>query len=382
MSLNTGSIVWENGPAWKARRRWIISALRHFGMGKRSMEVQINREATTFCQEAAEYKSKPFDPEHIVNCAVTNIICSIAFGRRYEYQDPEFVELLKNLLAFFRQCNIKSIEMHLPFIMSFPMFKYKTLSAKHIVEFTKKQVKQHVETFDLENIRDVTDRLLAERETCSDDEKAFFDPDVMCSSITTIFLAGAETTSSTLKWFILFMAAYQNVQAKVHEEIDRVLEGRSPTMTDRQLLPYLEATTYEVQRLGNVLGTTIPHGTAEECTIKGYKIPKGTTILLNLYRIHRDPKYWDDPLLFNPLRFFKEDSQTVHKPESFMPFGIGRRACLGENLAKMEIFIFMVNFFQKFKVEIPAGHPQPDVEPEIGLTFSPKPFQVCVNARG
>ncbi|XP_033105470.1 cytochrome P450 2C23-like [Anneissia japonica] len=377
-----GSIVWENGPAWKTKRRWMLSALRHFGMGKRSLEKQINAEADIFCQEAAKFKSQPFDPKHFVNCAVANIICSISFGQRYDYLDPEFTELLKNLLAFFRQCNLSNIEMHIPSIMNLPMFRHKRIPSLYLINFLKNQVKQHKETFDPDNIRDIIDRMLSEVQISSDEEKSYTDPEHIWSSILTIFIAGAETTFSTLMWFLLYVASYQDVQAKLHEEIDRVLEGSKPTMADRTRLPYFEATTYEVQRLGNIAGTSLPHANAEEFVLKGHKIPKGTIINLNLKRIHTDPKYWHDPMTFNPARFLDEDGQKVKKLNVFMPFGIGRRACLGESLAKMEMFLFMTNFFQKFKVTIPEGHPQPDFDPVVGLTMSPKQFKVCAIPRG
>ncbi|XP_071946123.1 cytochrome P450 2U1-like [Antedon mediterranea] len=376
-----GSVVWENGPAWKARRRWMITALRYFGMGKRSLEVKIKTEIDIFCQETGNYRSDPFNPQHIVNCAVANIICNIAFGDRYEYSDPEFQELLQNLLKFFKQCSLKNIETHIPSIMSLPMFKHKALPAIYLTEFVRNQVKKHKETFDPENIRDITDRLLAEGEMCDKEEKKFFNADVMWTSLLTIFIAGAETTSSTLMWFFIYMATYQEVQDKVRKEIDDVLDGRKPTMADQTSLSYFEATTCEVQRLGNIAGATLPHGNAQECLVKGYKLPKGTIINLNLYRIHTDPKYWDDPMTFDPSRFLIEDGQKVNKPKMFMPFGIGRRACLGESMAKMEIFLFMTNFFQRFKLIIPEGEPLPDLDPLVGLTMSPKPFKICAIPR-
>ncbi|XP_033099713.1 cytochrome P450 2U1-like [Anneissia japonica] len=376
-----GSVVWENGPAWKTRRKWMMSALRHFGMGKRSIETKLNVEADMLCHEAAKYQSQPFNPQHIINCSVANVICSLCFGERYDYSDPEFVSLLDNLMKYFRQTNLQNIETHMPFLIDLPMFRYKKLAVTQIQEFIQRRIAEHQSSFQPNVNRDLIDLLLLEVEKSRENEDGYFQPDTMWSTIFAIFVAGAETTSSSLSWFILYMARFPKIQSKVHEEIDRVLEGRRPTMADKSLLPYFEASIYESQRLGNTAPTTLPHSNNEDFYLEGYKIPKGTTISINQHRMHTSPRYWNEPTEFNPSRFLTNDGQKVKKPESFMPFGIGRRACPGESLAKSEMFVFMTNFMQRFKVVMPDDQNPPCLDPHVGITLIPKPYQICTIPR-
>ena len=104
----------------------------------------------------------------------------------------------------------------------------------------------------------------------------------------------------------------------------------------------------------------------------------------NIYRFHTDPEYWGDPKAFRPARFLKKEGQKFKtvKHDMFMPYGIGKRVCMGETLAKAELWLFITAILKKFTISLPKNHPVPDPEDDIaGLTRSPKPFYVQVKAR-
>ena len=94
MNIIIGSLVFENGEGWKVHRRLTLTALRNFGMGKRSLENKINEESRYLASSFAQLDGKPFDPQHLIQNAVANIICSISLGSRYDYDDPDFKGLL------------------------------------------------------------------------------------------------------------------------------------------------------------------------------------------------------------------------------------------------------------------------------------------------
>ncbi len=145
----------------------------------------------------------------------------------------------------------------------------------------------------------------------------------MVQIIGDLFGAGTETTSTTLKWSLVYMIRHPNIQAKVRNEIHNTIgHHRLPSMTDKISLPYTEACVMETQRLADVVPLGVPHTTIEDIVFRGYDIPKGTTVMSNLYSVHRDTRVWKDPYTFNPERFLDEDGK-VHRIEQLIPFSMG-----------------------------------------------------------
>uniref|UniRef100_A0A5F9DHC9 unspecific monooxygenase n=1 Tax=Oryctolagus cuniculus TaxID=9986 RepID=A0A5F9DHC9_RABIT len=168
---------------------------------------------------------------------------------------------------------------------------------------------------------------------------------------------------------------------KVHEEIERVIgPDRAPSLTDKAQMPYTEAAIMEVQRLTAVVPLAIPHMTSEETVLQGYTIPKGTVIIPNLWSVHRDPAIWEKPDDFYPGRFLDDQGQLIKK-ETFIPFGIGKRVCMGEQLAKMELFLMFVSLMQSFKFALPKDSEKPVLTGRFGLTLAPHPFNVIISKR-
>lgn len=168
---------------------------------------------------------------------------------------------------------------------------------------------------------------------------------------------------------------------KVQGEIDAVIgRDRVPSLTDKGCLPFTEATIMEVQRMTVVVPLAIPHMASETTVFRGYTIPKGTVVIPNLWSVHRDPSVWDTPDDFNPSRFLDEQGKLMRK-EYFIPFGIGRRVCMGEQLAKMELFLMFTNLMQAFTFRLPNGKPPPPMHGRFGLTLAPCSYTVCVTPR-
>lgn len=110
-------------------------------------------------------------------------------------------------------------------------------------------------------------------------------------------------------------------------------------------------------------------------TLNGLTIPKGTQVIPLIHAVHMDPTLWKDPEAFNPERFIGADG-SIHKPDFFIPFGVGRRMCLGDVLAKAELFLFLSSLLHVFSLQVPEGHPMPSLKGRAGVTVSPEKFQV------
>ncbi len=147
--------------------------------------------------------------------------------------------------------------------------------------------------------------------------------DQLCQIICDLFGAGTETTASTLKWSLIYMINNPHIQKQVHREIYHIIGyHRPPSMKDKSSLPYTESCVLETQRMADIIPLGVPHATTEDIKFRGYDIPKGTTVMSNLYSVHRDARVWKDPYTFNPERFLDEDGK-VHKREQLIPFSMG-----------------------------------------------------------
>ncbi|ELT98147.1 hypothetical protein CAPTEDRAFT_120172, partial [Capitella teleta] len=160
----------------------------------------------------------------------------------------------------------------------------------------------------------------------------------------------------------------------------QVLGDRPPTMADRAKLPFVEATISEVQRIRTIVPLSVVHSTAQDATLRGYTIPKGTWVFPMLYAVSADEKQWKQPADFNPERFFDASGDYV-KRESLVPFSVGPRMCAGEMLAKMELFIFFTMMLQNFRFSKSSSDQKIDLDPILGVTWSPKPQNIQLTRR-
>ena len=187
-----------------------------------------------------------------------------------------------------------------------------------------------------------------------------------------MFFAGSDTTSTTTNWTIIHLLADPAWQEEVHAELNRVLDGRAPTMADLVDLPKMEATITETLRL-NPAAPLVFHANTDTVMLRDYVIPANTMVLINVYHINRDPEVFPDPDTFNPRRWISEGGKFRGDMVDKTPtFGAGRRACLGRPLARMELFLLLCRLMQTFAFTVPEGHPRPSGE-IVGDSVIPTP---------
>merc|ERR1719222_489769 len=175
------------------------------------------------------------------------------------------------------------------------------------------------------------------------------------------------------------MMHYPDIQTKIQAELDQVANGRTfIDLNDKVNLPYTEATIHEAWRLWPIAPFGPPRTIYKEVQIGNYVVPKNTGIMYNTHTLHMDEKYWGDPLLFRPERLIVDGKFEPN--ERLLPFGIGRRRCLGENLARMETFLFFTNLMLNFNFK-PVNGELPDLGPEAGFTNGPFPYSVHITSR-
>ncbi|XP_041647350.1 cytochrome P450 2J4-like [Cheilinus undulatus] len=379
--LNSGmGIIGSNGNLWRQQRRFALSTLRNFGLGKRSLEPVILNEFTYCLKDFQSLNGKPYNPRLIINNAVSNVICSMVFGHRYEYSNERF----RKLISYFETSLQIQISLWSWFYNSFPLLM-RYLPGPHytlrhifddITAFIREELKEHKQNWDPLVQRDYIDCYLNEIQMSEVQANNTFSEENLVFCVLDLFVAGTETTTSTLLWAFLYMAQHPEIQAKVQAEIDEMIgQSRPPSLEDRVNVPYTDAVIHEVQRMGNTVPLSLPHFTNQEIELGGYTIPKGITVIPNLTSVLYDKNEWETPFTFNPGHFLNKEGKFV-KPAAFLPFSAGKRLCPGEGLAKMELFLFFTSFMQHFTFSMPPGT-KPDMNFNFSIVLSPHKYNIC-----
>nr|XP_016851179.1 PREDICTED: cytochrome P450 2C39 isoform X2 [Anolis carolinensis] len=377
-------IVLSNGHVWKQQRRFGLVTLRKLGVGRKSVESQIEEESQQLVEVFAREKGQPFDPALPITNSICNVICAITFGYRFPLEDETFKKIM-DAVAFTLAFGLSLFHLLyeiFPWLMKhLPGPHKEALNATEmLLSLAKKEIQEHKEQKSFQEPRDFIDFYLSEIEKRKNDPTFTYDDENLAQDIHDFFIAGTETTATSLKWAILLLANHPDIQDKAYKEIEDVLCSSSFIYQDLKKLPYTNAVLHEIQRLKYPLLFGIPRQTAKDVKIRGFLIPKGTIVIPNIRTVLLDPEHWESPNEFNPKHFLDQDGHFVAR-EEYLAFGAGARVCLGEQLARMEFFIFLVNLMRAFRFQLPPGVKKINEEPRTGLTTPPHPYKVCAVPR-
>ncbi|XP_068461030.1 cytochrome P450 1D1 [Clinocottus analis] len=389
------------GPAWMLHKKLCKNALRSFSQAAPRGSGATCLLEEHICAEAAEMVAvmreqavakgemgndmKGIDPVMLLVTSVANVVCALCFGKRYDYNDKEFLTIVhinNEVLRIFAAGNLADF---------FPVFRYfpspsmrKMVQHIHRMnEFMERSIEEHINTFDKNCIRDITDALIA---LCEDKEEnkdmSVLSDSQIIHTVIDIFGAGFDTIIAGLEWSLLYLIKYPDIQERIHQEIDdHIGTARLPMFSDKPKMPFTEAFIYEVFRHASYIPFTIPHCTTRNTTLNGYFIPKDTCVFINQYQVNHDLDLWCDPETFRPERFLGS-SGLLNKEltEKVLIFGMGKRRCLGDGFARLEMFVFLTTLLHGLRIENVSGQ-KLDLSTDFGLTMKPRPYRIAISSR-
>ncbi|KAI6198696.1 CYtochrome P450 family [Aphelenchoides besseyi] len=359
-------IIGTNGDLWREQRRFALTTLRDFGMNKTLMQERILDEVQTLCANVnLELNAGvvEHDFRRHTDICVGSIINSLVCGYRFTENNREgdFYKLkdcLNNMNKAFGSF-FASLPITIPVLRKFPVFKqrfeYAISHFHYILEFLKDNIEQHEHQNDYETMNepnDFIDAFLIERARREREGQPH----------TFTWLAGQETTNTTITWAIGYLICHSEAQKRLHEELDRVVgSDRMVTIADKQNLPFAQACVLESQRRANIIPLNTLRVNSKPIEVCGMTLPKGTTVIPQMSTLFVDPMVFPNPLEFNPSRFIDDEGQLKHCNE-MIPFSLGRRSCIGESLARMELYLIITNLFNQYEFCFPGVNSDANVE--------------------
>nr|CAB3235520.1 cytochrome P450 2J2 [Phallusia mammillata] len=367
--------------SWKVQRTFGFRALMGKGLGGNSIETRILTQVEVLLQHLKQKNEQPFLLEDDLLASVANIIGDIIMK---EYCDKEQNEKLLNYVFE----SVKSIRTSAFVFMAVSMFPWIRFFPPICGQFNEMKkgmkigsdifneiIEQHLKDSEFHEARDFTDLFLLEYKR----NTPGFSKKQLLYYLKDLIAGGVETSVSSIRWMCLHMVKYPEIQKKIHMEIDSVI-GPDGNVTLSCDLPYTKAFIQEVFRTSPPAPIGVPRATTEDLYFMGYFIPKNTQVMANLWHVHHDPTIWPDPTRFDPERHLDNNRQFV-KSDKIIAFSIGPRSCIGESLARKEIFLFFVSILQKFDVCGNKEHPVPCMKGAPGIVYSPYPYKFVMKLR-
>lgn len=375
-------ILFTDSKFYQEQRKFVHTQLKKYGLRKEILMENVQREVRAVIDDI---KRKMKDDGAITSDSLfgeqlLQTVWALLAGNEGHLDDLEVSKLHRVMEDVSRSTSLSGTA-----FSNFPFLKYicpdycgynaYVRVNKTVMEFSSKLIQG------LEKTRNPNPSLIRDYlERMDPVGESNFNKDNLMAICLDIFTAGFETTYNTLGFAMFYIVVYPDLQKKAQDEIDRVVgRKRLPTLDDKPQLPYVESVVLESIRMFTGRTFLVPRRAMKDTTFNGYFIPKDTVLFGNSRGTFMDPNVgWTNPSVFNPERFMKDGSLNV--PDGFIPFGLGKRRCLGEDLAKANLFLLIAGLLQTFNFK-PVPDDPPQFEVMDGLTAAIKPFNMIVSLR-
>ena len=334
-----------------------------------------------------EWVNTPLDVSRFFNISSVSSLWRIISGERLKIGDPKLQDLMIYLQKFVLEFGSPVVSIFLNSSVKFGLIKQLGFTSIHqyadkMFQFCNEYIELHrkkpidgdspltfIEAFlhKIQEQKNPLDPLHGDRGILN-----------LQNTVLDLFMAGSDTTATTLNWAMMYMVLYPDIQTKVRNELNAQIGFKKAKVADKNLTPYVEAVIHEIQRKSSIAPFGVFHNTSHPMKVGKYEIPKNTAIAPMLSEIMHDPEYFPEPEEFNPERYLSRDENGEKKftpNPKVIPFGTGKRRCLGENLARMSVYKFFTSLIQKY--EIVSGQEEPILDEHSGgFILNPKPYKL------
>ncbi|XP_019056802.1 PREDICTED: flavonoid 3'-monooxygenase isoform X5 [Tarenaya hassleriana] len=352
------------GQRWRMLRK--ISSVHLFSAKALEDSRHVRQEEVgAFTRELARAKTNPVNLSQLVNVCVVNALGRVMIGRRLfgvgaDPRAEEFKSMVTEMMSLAGVFNVGDFIPALDWLdLQGVAAKMKRLH-KRFDGFLSSILEEHEINGPDENKSDMLSTLISLKGKDLDGDGSTLTDTEIKALLLNMFSAGTDTSSSTVEWTVAELIRHPEIMGRAQQELDSVV-GRNRPVSESDLpnLPYLQAVIKENFRLHPPTPLSLPHIASESCEINGYHIPKGSTLLTNIWAIARDPDQWSHPLEFRPDRFLPggEKAEVDVKGNDFelIPFGAGRRICAGLSLGLRMIQLLTATVVHGFDWELADG---------------------------
>ena len=363
--------------------------LKNFGLGKNALEEIIEEEVDNLLQNIEDHWiDTPLDVYNFFNITVLASLWRIISGESLKMDDSKLIELMSNVQEALKEfgnpllaISLSNISLY-RFVNKIGLFNFqKNLS--RLFEYCLVSVESHKEkSIDGDNPLTFIEAFLHKVQTTKDPSHPLhrkIGEHNLVNVLLDFFFAGSDTTSNTLNWAMLYMIQNPGIQAKVREELHTNIGPKKVKMSERSLTPYTEAVLHEISRKGNIVPITAFHQINQSNSAGQYNIPSKTVIIPMIGEIMHDPNHFPNPSIFDPERYLnkKQNGKFLFTPNPrVVPFGIGKRKCLGEVLARTTLYKFFTAIIQKYKIISGQDEPIVDKRCAVGFVVAPQPYKL------
>ncbi|KAL3870423.1 hypothetical protein ACJMK2_038491 [Sinanodonta woodiana] len=392
MDDSKGVIFGKYGPTFIRLRKTMYNGLKMYGVGVQQFESMAHKELDKLVQIISDLEGKDFDPKPLLSRSLASLIGILLTGSMVDESDTDLIWKYNNNFNDTFEMSREVMLYMFPFLRFMPVEMGRTYrrTVKAKKELLDKFFYLHKETYVPGCERGLIDALFnLQSQDKSDGDTQWLTDSQIKAFIQDIIVAGLLTTRNGLLCILLVLLHHHDSVDRMYEEIvDVVGLERSPSLKDKPSMPYTEALILEVLRYVTHAPLGAPHGAMEDVVFEGYIIPKGSKLITNIWTAHHDPAIWVDPWVFRPDRFLDDNGELL-PPEhtlrqSLLTFGTGKRVCVGENLAKSRIFLYLTALIQKFDLRMPKEGTVPSDDPREflpGAVLRPQDYMMRLTVR-
>ena len=384
---NTSDIIMADfGKEWEALRKVGHKAARMYAVSPQLSPMV----SSTVDRIVARVGEQPFDSEDTFSIMMIAILAQAAFGKKYEFEDMEFIAWKKTFDVQRQMNGLIMIIFFIPIMKHVFRSQWKELGVhrRHQWEYIEQMYKQAEDRYTEGKNESFCDAIITAKKEAVAVENwmlPYLTRQNLMNAVFDLFSAGSDTTKRTLRWIFLLIAKYPDLQAKMRREVNETIADNEPKINDIVECSLVCAFISESQRFRYISPAGVPHKAVVDEEINGHKIPEGTTVLILLHNALNDEEEWGDPHVFRPERFLDADGKYISKPNHyFIPFSDGRRSCPGNKLAFNNMFLIVTRFLQKTSdIQVVGGVTEEHLRGDLSITnaFEPIPFSLCLTLR-